>query len=263
MFRHMLMAGASRIAFSPETDDGHDFDDTADDQFDEFEEDPDTEDEGADDQEDGEDADDPEGEPEGGQQRQQSRGENRVAKLAREAKEAKEEKARLERELADLRQQRQTPAQPSETAQQRAERLAAMTPEARLEYMIHEQGQQTQARIAQIEFNSWDAGDRAEFKALCAANPAVAKLADKVEDALKQMRNGGQNASRETVAKYMLGEMALSRAPRAAAKGARAAAAGRERQQGRPGQSRSDAAAGSRKGDERAQRRARLENMEI
>lgn len=263
MFRQMLMASALRLHDPREPVAGdQDFDDAAD-EFDEFDEDQDEDDQGDEDQDTG-DVDDREDEQEGEQQRQPTRGENRVARLARETAEARAEAAAARREADELRQQRQT-AQPSETQAQRQERLAAMTEGQRLEYLLNESNANTQAQLAQIKFESWDTGDRSEFKALCAANPAVAKLADKVEDALRQMRSTGQNASRETVAKYLLGEMALSRAPRAAAKGARTAAAGRERQQGRPGAGRSDTAApsGRKGGDERAQRRARLENVEI
>lgn len=259
MFRQMLMAGASRRAYAPENDQGFEDQDDVDTLDEELEdEDPDDQD---DDPEDG-DADEGDDEQEGEPAQRPTRGQNRVATLSREAREAKDRADRAERELQDLRAQ-QTRA-PAETPAARAERLAGMTEAQRLEYLIQEQGQNFQAQIAQTNFNNWESGDQAAFRALSATNPAVAKLAAKVEVELKAMRAQGQNASRETIAKYLLGEAALNRAPRAAAKGARTAAAGRERQQGRPGAGRGDVApGGARKGSEAAQRRARLEGLEI
>ena len=132
-----------------------------------------------------------------------------------------------------------------------------MDPGERAEYIARQTAAQTQQTLAQIQFNSWDANDKVAFDALGSRNPAAAKVRDKVESYLQDMRKSGTNAPRETVLKYVLGEMAL-------AAGARAAADGRQRQPVRTPATRGDVSAGGqRRGSEAAQRRARLENVEI
>lgn len=258
MFRQMLMASAMRL-LSPEDDQGYEEPDDAPELGDEFEEDE------VDLEDDPEGGDPPEGaeQEDEAPQRRPSRGEQRFQTLSQQVREANERAERAERAANEL-QSRQSSTSNADAQRIRAERLANMSEGERLEFMFQEGQQQTQQQIRTLEFNNWESGDKADFRAMCGGNPAVAKLADKVEAELVKMRAAGQNAPRETIAKYLLGEAALARAPRAAAKGARTAAAGRERQQGRPGASRSDVAAtGNRKGGEAAQRRARLENVEI
>lgn len=270
MFRQLLMAGVSRAVFSPENDEGFEPDADAQDQF---ENDADFEDEddgdadgGAEDRFEEDDAGDDEGDEGEADQvgrRPASRGENRIAAATRTAAEAKAEAAELRAQI-DRITAGQTQQQQHLTQQQEQERLALMDPGERAEYIARQTAAQTQQTLAQIQFNSWDANDKVAFDALASRNPAAAKVRDKVESYLQDMRKSGTNAPRETVLKYVLGEMALNRAPKARAAGARAAADGRQRQQVRTPATRGDVSAGGqRRGSEAAQRRARLENVEI
>lgn len=250
----------------PQGDEGNDQDDGADGGFDEDDEggeadeddDLDEPDDQDDEPDDGDDADPP-------QQRQASRKDRRIATFETRAKEATERAERLERELA---QARQGPAQPQQTTEQiRAERdrrLAAMTPEQRLEFQIQETRQETQAQINEIRFASWDTGDKASFDAQCAANPALKAVSKEVEQRLAELRKGGQNASRDTVAKFLIGEKALAKAGRSKTQGQRREQEGRQRQEARPMNGRGDVARdGQRRMSEQAARRKRLEGMNI
>lgn len=259
----MLMAGASRMAFAPETGDGAEFEDP-DEGFDEGEEgseddelDPDDAggDDGAGDEEDG----DP-------PLRQQSRGEKRFQTLAAEKKAAEDRAAKLEADLAEERRQRNAGAQvsPEEQARRRDAHLATLTEAGRLEYLQREGEQRLTQRLNQIEFQSWDGTDKAAFQGMCARNPAVAALETEVEQRLTELRASGQNASRETVAKYLLGEKALAKAGRAKTAGRKRELEGRERQGARPVNGRGDVPPnGNRRTSDREARRKRLEGQSI
>lgn len=269
MFRQLLMAGVSRAVFSPENDEGFDPDADAQDQFEpdaDFDDEDDGDaDGGAEDHLDEDDAGDDEGDEGAAAEvgRPASRGENRVAAATRAAAEAKAEAAELRAQIERI-SAGQTQQQQQLTQQQEQERLALMDPGERAEYIARQTAGQMQQQLATIQFNAWDAGDKAAFETLAARNPAVAKVKERVEQTLTDLRKAGTNAPRETVLKYVLGEMALNRAPKARAAGARAAADGRQRQQVRATSARGDVAQGSqRRNSEAAQRRARLENMEI
>lgn len=263
----MLLSSASRRTFAPENDDGGD-DHSQDDlgELDTDEDDLDGED--GDDLDD--DADEGEGD-EGGDEgddppaRQPSRGQNRVATLA--ARE-KAEKLRADAAEAELTRLRAAAAGPQETPQQAAARreahLATLTEAGRLEYLINENRQQTNQQIQAIQFASFDASDKATFQGLCARNPAVAALEADVEKTLIEMRAGGTNAPRETVVKYLLGERALAKTGRARTAGRKREAEGRDQQRARPANGRGDVAPSDRRGgSEAAQRRKRLENVNI
>jgi hypothetical protein len=191
-----------------------------------------------------------------------SRAQARVEAATKAAKEAKAEAEALRREMQGLMAERQR-TQQQETQSQRAERLAQMGEAERLEYLLNEQGQNFQARLNAIQFEAQDSADRTAFEGLCSRNPTAASLKDEVESQLRQLRAAGTTAPRETVLKYLIGERALSRAPRAKAKAERSAAANRQRQSARPGSARSDVSTGRPRGDEAAQRRARLEDVNI
>lgn len=263
-YRLMLLGGTATRA--PETDEGAQFDDVDDglDTGDNDEEDG--EDDEFDDPDDGDQDDAGDGDdPPQHQQRQPTRGENRVQRLSREAREAREEAARLRGENEALQRRPATPGQsPAEIAAERDRRLAGMTEAQRLEFLITETNQTTQNQINEIRFASWDSGDKAEFSAQCAGNPALKAIEKEVEQRLTEMRKSGQNAPRETVAKYLLGEKALAKAPRARNAGRRREQEGREQHQARPANGRGDVAPhGQRRTSDREARRKRLENMNI
>lgn len=269
MFRPMLMAGASRMAFAPETDEGfedadaHDEAPDVDEDFDDADEGD--EDGGAEDRLEDDNVGDDDGQEDGQAEvsRPASRGGNRIATLAAERAAEKARADALERELAQIRQG-QTQQQQHQAAEEERQRLALMDPEERAEYRIRQSEQRTQQVLNEIRFQAADSADKTAFEGLCARNPSAAALKDEVEQALQTMRASGTTAPRETVLKYLLGEKALSKAPRASAAAARKSAANRERQQARAVNGRGDVPAnGGRRGSEAEQRRRRLENMEI
>jgi hypothetical protein len=220
---YRLMLRSSTATWAPETDEGAaDLDDNIDN--DEGDED----DQG--DEDDDPDPDDQDDEPDGEEDppaRQPTRGQNRIATLSASAKAEKERADRLEAELAEARRR---PTTPTETPQQyqarRTAHLATLTEAGRLEFLQQESEQRVTSRLAQIEFNSYDANDKASFQGLCARNPVVAAMEDEVEKTLKEYRANGQNATREAVVKYLLGEKALAKAGRAKTKGQQAAGGG-------------------------------------
>jgi hypothetical protein len=258
----------SRAVFAPENDQGSapDLDDEPDIDLDadpdnEEDPDPDLDDEpdlGLDDEP------DDTGDPAPPEQRP-SRGENRVSALARERKAERDRADALEREVAALRQQVQRPATPAETPEQRQARLSAMEPWERTEALRVEHQQQTDARIARMEFEGWDTRDRLSYDSLAAREPVAVKLKDDVEKALAQERAQGRNPSRESILKYLIGERALSGKNRASGRAQKTATANRERQQARPGSSRGDTGAegGRRGGNDASAREKRLENLDI
>jgi hypothetical protein len=193
----------------------------------------------------------------------QTRGENRVAKATREAAEARREAAELKRRLEDMERKSAAPPQPRETVEQFRARLDSMDPVARVDYLRQLDREEMQQSLQQIRFESQDSADRTEFEALAARNPAAAKMKDDVEKALADMRRTGQTAPRKTILAYLIGQRALERAPRAKGKAERNAAASRDRHAARPGSGRGDAAAENRRGNDKAARDRRLENLEI
>ena len=259
----MLMAGASRMAFAPETDDGAEFEDL-DEGFDEGE-DGEEDDEQDPDDADGEDG-DGDGEDGDPPPRQPTRGEKRFQTLAAKTKAAEDRAAKLEADLAEERRQRNAGPQvsPEEQARRRDAHLATLTEAGRLEFLINENRQQTAAELNQIKFASWDASDKSTFQGMCARTPAFAALETEVEQELTRLRGTGQNASRETIAYYLLGKKAASKAPRARAAGQRREQEGRTRQEGRPVNGRGDVPPnGSRRTSDREARRKRLEGQLI
>lgn len=120
---------------------------------------------------------------------------------------------------------------------------------------------QAQAQITQVVSHVVDRGDKQDFRALCAENPAVAAIAADVEKQLVISRSQGLNPTREALAKYMLGERLLSRAKGAKTRQEKRAGVERQRQQARPGTSRSDVtSSGRRTRDTHADRGKRLDD---
>lgn len=239
----MLLGSASRMTRLPENDEG------AEDQDDHVEDDA-AEDEDQDDEqeddlpEDGDEPDEEDEEP----VRKPTRGENRVAAATRTAAEAKARVETLERELAAERSQRNQ-GNAAETERQERERLANMSAEDRLEYLINKQGRATEAQLAQIKFDNWDAADKLAFATKAASTPALRGLDAEVEAAVAQMRANGTNAPRETVAAYILGNKALAKMTKSTNAGAKKSAAGKERQGARPASGRGDVPADRSRGD--------------
>lgn len=193
-----------------------------------------------------------------GEVRQPSRRDRRLEATLKIAREANERAERAERLVAER------TAQPQESPQARAERLAMMDPDDRVAYLLNEQQQRTDQRLAQIEFRATDSADRTAFEGMCARNPVAAKLKDQVEERLAELRRTNLTAPRETVLKYLLGERALANAGRANGNANRRADENRTRQTARPGSPRSDTSGGRTGGvSEQEARFKRLEDQII
>ena len=192
-------------------------------------------------------------------QRPRSRAQTRVETALREAREARERAERLERQLNEL----STGNRSAEEARQEAERVAAMDPYERSQYEANRRFQNVEQTLAQIRFESADANDKAEFAAKAARTPALAAITDEVEKALRELRAKGQTAPRETIATFLIGQRALTRASGARTRAAKAGAERIARNTARPTGARSDVRAEGPRGDTRQARSKRLENLSI
>jgi len=167
-----------------------------------------------------------------------SRGDRSIGELRKRARETAEANARLTRELDDLRRQVSRPAyQPQETPQQRADRLALLSPEDRVLTIAREEHQAFAQQQAFVNAQLLDNSDRAAFEARAAANPLARRLSGEVERRLADMRARGERLpSREVIFTYLVGERTLA----AQNKGNIKASANRQRQAARPANSQSD-----------------------
>jgi hypothetical protein len=258
MFRQMLLAGASRMAFAPQTDNegGADYED--DEELTGADADFDDADDGDEDggEVDPADSDQDSGEYDGGAEgevedepppRQLSRAERRVQSALTAAKAAEDRAAKIEAELAALKAERTRSATAEQQAAER-QRLEMMSPDERAEYRVSQIEKSLKAELEQTKFQIWDQADKASFDTLAAQRPQVAKAAAQVEAYLAQMRAAGTNAPRATVLRYVIGDMALAAEPRARGKAERQAETNRQRQTVAPPRTRnSDVGRGGRR----------------
>lgn len=183
----------------------------------------------------------------------------------RVAREIDRATAPLREELDRLRAQTAQPRTPQETPAQRQTRLDAMDPWEREAYLREEQEARHRNDIAQIRFETADAADRTAFESECARNPTASKLKAEVEQRLADMRRNGTNAPRGTVLRFIIGDRALANAGKVKGRQQKTAEQNRQRQAGRPGNSRSDQGGGRERGglSEREARAKRLEDQAI
>lgn len=190
--------------------------------------------------------------------RRPSRARTRIEALDREVREAREREEAWKREREQL-----LAGQSRTSAEQRdreeRERLAQMDPLERAEYLARATGQRVDQQIGALSRQIADSSDRAAFAEACAANPALAKVKDEVETELAKLRQGNVNMPRETLAAYLIGKSALSKAPKARASAAKRAAANLDRERARPAGGASDAPSRGRETDDKAARDKRLE----
>lgn len=245
MFRTMLMGGASRAAFAPENDQGFDDDDQdsgrdldegldGEDEPDESDDDRSLPDGDAD----VEDIDDGAESRPAAKVRKPNRAQERIRNLENERRQDRERADRLERELQEVRNGPRRSQE--EVASERRERLSLMTADEKAEYLADETRSITDRRLAQIEFNSADRADRADFRALCASDRVVAAVQADVEEELVKIRRNGGNTDRETIATYLIGKRARDKAGSVRDKTQRKAQVDLDRERGRSTAPRSD-----------------------
>jgi hypothetical protein len=135
-----------------------------------------------------------------------SRGETRFQKLANEAKEARELAARLERDIQELKNRPQPQPEPVKEREPTAEEMALWSPDQIVDYRLSKVTKTYDQRLQQIQFQTYEATDKAAFQALAASDPRAKQMADEVETELQRQRGLGQNIAREVLYTYMLGK---------------------------------------------------------
>ena len=135
------------------------------------------------------------------------RGAKRFQTLRNELKdaraEAKRDREEFERRLAGIQgggQQQQV------DPRLEAERLAAMTPEERMQHQLQQSTQTHQMEMMRMRYEMADREDRNEFRQRFLTDPRAKKYADDVERALGQARQAGMNPKREMLYYYLLGQ---------------------------------------------------------
>lgn len=176
---------------------------------------------------------------------------------AERAREAAERRAEAAERAVSSRQQ-------TESAQDRANRLAQMSPEERFDALRSEDQARNDARFNALQFANWDSSDRTKFERLADKNPLYAKVEAKVEARFAELQRQGSPVSREILAKLEIGEMMVSRHGAAKTKQTRRAEEGVRRETVKPRRAASDAQAsrGRRGQDDSPEARSRrLENV--
>ena len=192
-----------------------------------------------------------------------SRGERRLQALANETKAAKEELGRerqARQELAERLGRLEQPRQAQPTGPS-AEQIALMTPDELIDHKLGLASKRFEQQLGQIQWNTYEAGDKANFQALVRTDPQAARYADEVEQRLTAMRAQGQNVDRERLLTFIVGEKVRERSKGAKEKQAAEGKTRIARQTVKPGAARSDTAPNRGKMSDAEARAKRLENM--
>jgi hypothetical protein len=199
-----------------------------------------------------------------GEQRRPTRGEARFQTLSRRAQEANERASRVEAEARDLRERLARLEQPRQQQPQgkSPEELALMTPDELINYRLGEATKGFEQKLGAIQWATYESGDKAAWQARVARDPVAARLSEKVEQRLTQLRAQGQNVDRERLYTYLVGEEVLAKGATAKAKQGAAGQQRIQRQQTRAGsQQRSDTQSNRGRMSEQEAREKRLENL--
>lgn len=194
-----------------------------------------------------------------GDQRQPSRGERRHQVLSNELRERDRRIEELNRRLDTVLAGTQRPQ--GETSEQRAQRLALLTPEERITETLRESEGRHAREIHELRFATLDGNDRAAFEAKATVDPLYAKWKPRVETELAALRKQGQNVDREKLMYYLLGKNAVEARTAQGKQQRRAGQARINAQRTRPSNSGSDTAATRR--DRNTSLERRLENQSI
>lgn len=196
-------------------------------------------------------------------QRGQGRGDRRIQTLNRELRQTQAELARIrDGQSAGQSQDQRRRAEEAQAAERA--RYDMMSPEERIEYRLQQMDQRQTAELQRVRFETADNADRQAFADLCKTSNSAARLAARVEQELKKLRDQGTNVPRRTILAVLIGEKALSGAPRATGRQQRRAEEQRQRQSAKPGSraSRSDAPSQDRRSSsDREARNKRLEDQ--
>lgn len=144
-------------------------------------------------------------------QRQQARGSDRIRNQARLNREDREARAAAEARANDA-ERRAAAAEAAASARTQAaadaeERavMDAMSDGERTTYLLAKQVKQLNGGLADMRLQTQHDNDRADFRALLAANPRFEKYRDKVEDMVRQVRQSGGFLAREVILDTLIG----------------------------------------------------------
>ena len=157
--------------------------------------------------------------------------------------------------------------QQGESPEQRAQRLALLTPTERMEVELRESEARHESRLQAVLYQSSDASDKAAFQSRAAVDPVYRKWAPRVEAELAKLRNDPDpskraNPQREVLLAYMVGKAALDGRTSKEGKTQKQQAARRVAgAQAKPANARSDAPTNRRSQQTSLERR--LENIEL
>jgi hypothetical protein len=197
-----------------------------------------------------------------GEPRRPSRGEARFQTLNRRAQEATERAARAEQRATELEARMARFEQPRQPQGKSPEELALMTPDELINYRLGEATKGFEQKLGAIQWATYESGDKAAWQARVARDPVAARLSEKVEQRLTQLRAQGQNVDRERLYTYLVGEEVLAKGATAKAKQGAAGQQRIQRQQTRAGsQQRSDTQSNRGRMSEQEAREKRLENL--
>lgn len=173
--------------------------------------------------------------------RKRNRANETIRSLRKAAQDRAEENANLRRRMDELEHTtRQRQQEPAETKEQETARLQLMTPDERAEYRFNKAEERNQRALAVIQLQSADLADQAAFSALKVDDPAAKKYASDVEKTLADLRKRGENASRETILNYLVGQKSREAMKKNGGRAARKGQDNIRRQQATPGNGRGD-----------------------
>ena len=139
----------------------------------------------------------------------QSRAQRAIVEARRRAQEAEERSRRLEAERDEARRS-QAPARPPEDAQFAAEearlRAADVTELEKWQIQSNRTIRRSEQQALAAQIQASDTADRTAYQARSMDNQRMRAYATRVEDRLTEMRKSGQNAPREAIYRYLLGE---------------------------------------------------------
>ena len=190
-----------------------------------------------------------------------SRGERRFQRLANETREANTRAERLERELQDIRAERQRQTVQTQEREPSAEEMSLWSTDQIVQYRLDKATGKFNQTLQQMQFQNQESADKTSFHSLCASDSRAKKYADEVETRLLELRRQGQNAQREVILKYLLGEKLLQQSAKATSQQRKQGEQRIARQRGSNPPPRSDTRAGRQAETEAEKRARRLENV--
>jgi hypothetical protein len=134
-----------------------------------------------------------------------TRGQTRMQRLANERAQEREARVKAEAEALAARQQAEFYRQQVEAAQRQQ-----AAPEDQYVDPDEKWRRDAQSTLERGLAQAADMQDKSDFTLKAVNNPLYAQYRDRVEAELNKLRMAGQNANRETIFKYLLGEDAVA-----------------------------------------------------